>query len=123
MPRSISGSSSCPGSVVVHAFRDSRLFAGYTGADDGTGTFNFPATVTAFKSVGKTDGFQDSRVIATNFNSVTVANLDSTNSAGHFGFYADRSLGAINVVGPTKFKYNAALSTPQGLDDFEVRIV
>ena len=53
----------------------------------------------------------------------TITNLDSTNPASKFGFYADTSLGAINVIGPTKFKYNAALPTPQGLDDFEVKIV
>jgi hypothetical protein len=32
-------------------------------------------------------------------------------------------LGAISVVAPMKFKYNAALPTPQGLGDFEVKIV
>ena len=79
--------------------------------------------MTTFKATGNSDGFQNSRVIATNFKTVTITNLDSTNSASKFGFYADTSLGAINVIGPTKFKYNAALPTPQGLGDFEVRIV
>jgi Calx-beta domain/FG-GAP-like repeat/Bacterial Ig-like domain len=111
------------GTVSVGAFRDSRLFAGYTGADDGTGTFNFAATVTTFKVTGNFDGFQNSRVIATNFKTVTIKNLDSTNSASKFGFYAHASLGVINVVGPTKFKYNAALPTPQGIGDFEVKLV
>jgi hypothetical protein len=111
------------GTVVVGAFRDSRLFAGYTGADDGTGSFNFPATVSTFRSTGKIDGFLNSRVIATSFKSVTIKNLDSTNAASKFGFYAHSSLGAINVIGPTKFKYNAALPSPQGIGDFEVKIV
>jgi hypothetical protein len=62
-------------------------------------------------------------VYATFFESVTIVNLDSNNPLGKFGFYADESLGAISVVGPTKFKYDAAGSTPQGLDDFEVMIV
>jgi hypothetical protein len=100
-----------------------QLAGGEIEADDGTGTFNFAATVTTFRSIGKIDGFQNSRVIATSFKTVTIKNLDSTNSASKFGFYADSSLGAINVIGPTKFKYNAALSTPQGIGDFEVKIV
>jgi probable HAF family extracellular repeat protein len=111
------------GNVTVGAFRDSRLFAGYTGADDGTGSFSMQATVTKFNSTGPTDGFQNSRVIATNFKSVTIKSLDSTNSANKFGFYADTSLGAINVIGPTKFKYNSKLPTPQGIGDFELKLV
>jgi Calx-beta domain/Bacterial Ig-like domain len=112
------------GNVSVGAFRDSRLFAGYSGPDNGIGgNFNFAATVNKFSSTGKTDGFQNSQVIATNFKTVTIKNLDSTNSASKFGFYAHASLGAINVLGPTKFKYNAALPTPQGIGDFEVKIV
>jgi hypothetical protein len=111
------------GSVVVGAFRNSRLFAGYTGADDGSGTFNFPATVTTFRSTGKVDGFQNSRVIATNFKSVTITNLHASNSAKPFGFYADTSLGAITVLGPTKFKYDSSILAPQGVGDFEVAIV
>jgi hypothetical protein len=112
------------GSVVVGAFRDSRLFAGYAGPDipDPAG-FNFPATVTTFRVTGKADGFQNSRVIATAFKSVTIASLDSVNPAGSFGFYADASLGAISVTGPTKWKYNAGLPTPQVLGDFEVNVV
>ena len=111
------------GSVVVGAFRDSRLFAGYTGADDGSGTFNFPATVNTFRTTSKTDVFENSRVIANKFKTVTITNLDSTNSSNKFGFYADTSLGAITVTGPTKFKYIAELQAPQGVGDFEVRIV
>ena len=53
---------------------------------------------------------------------VTIKNLDSTN-ASKFGFYADTSLGAINVVGPKKFKYNPAGPNPQFVDEFEVKIV
>ena len=112
------------GAVVVGAFRDSRLFAGYSGPDvpDPAG-FNFAATVTTFRSTGKVDGFANSRVIATTFKSVTITSLASANPAGLFGFYADASLGAVSVVAPTKFKYNAALPTPQGFGDFEVKIV
>ncbi len=112
------------GTVVVGAFRDSRLFAGYTGPDipDPAG-FNFAATVTTFRCTGKIDGFANSRVIASNFKTVTIANLNPDNPASKFGFYANESLGAITVKGPTKFKYNAALPRPQGIGDFEVMIV
>jgi hypothetical protein len=111
------------GSVVVGAFRDSRLFAGYAGPDDGTGTFNFPATVGTFRATGKSDGFEDSRVIATAFRAVTITDLDSADPAGPFGFYAHASLGAVTVVGPTKWKYDPARPTPQGLGDFVVQVV
>lgn len=111
------------GNVVVGAFRDSRLFAGYTGTDDGLGTFGFAATVTMFKSVSKTDWFQNSRVVATSFKSVSITNLDLTNEGNYFGFYAHKSLGVINVAGPTKFHYIATLPTPQRIDDFEMQIV
>jgi hypothetical protein len=112
------------GTVIVAAFRDSRLFAGYDGPDvpDPTG-FNFPATVTTFRATGKADGFQNSRVIATAFKSVTISSVDSTNPAGTFGFYADTSLGAISVISPTRWKYNPAQATPQGVGDFEVKVV
>jgi hypothetical protein len=112
------------GSVVVGAFRDSRLFAGYTGPDipDPAG-FNVPATVTTFRVTDKADGFENSRVIATAFKSVSIASLDATDPAGHFGFYAHASLGAIAVTGPTRWVYNPARPTPQDLGDFEVNIV
>ncbi len=112
------------GAVVVGAFRTSRLFAGYTGPDipDPAG-FNFAATVTTFRCTAKIDGFANSRVIASNFKTVTIANLNPDNPASKFGFYANESLGAITVKGPTKFKYNAALPTPQGIGDFKVEIV
>jgi uncharacterized delta-60 repeat protein len=113
------------GAVVVGAFRDSRLFAGYAGPDvpDPAG-FNLPATVTTFRATGKVDGFQNSRVIATAFKSVGITNFyNSPDATTEFGFYADVSLGAISVTGPTKWKYNSALPTPQGVGDFEVQVV
>jgi hypothetical protein len=111
------------GPVAVGAFRDSRLFAGYAGPDDGTGTFTIPATVTAFRAKDLVDAFRNSRVIATNFKTVTIAGLVSTNPTSKFGFYADASLGAITVLGPTRFEYDPNLPTPQGVDDFEVKLV
>jgi hypothetical protein len=79
--------------------------------------------VTTFKAVGKVDGFQDSRVIATRFQSVMIANVDSTNPASPFGFYADVTLGAITVTGPIKWKYDPGRATPQGFGEFEVKVV
>ncbi|HEX3150424.1 MAG TPA: choice-of-anchor Q domain-containing protein [Gemmataceae bacterium] len=107
----------------VGAFRDSRLFAGYSGPDDGSGAFNLPASVTTFTVTGKTDGFQNSRVIATSFKTVTLTSLDSTNGNNEFGFYADTAVGSLKVVGPTAFKYDPKNPAPQGPDDFKVRIV
>jgi hypothetical protein len=112
------------GAVVVGAFRDSRLFAGYTGPDEpDPAGFNFPATVSTFRVTDRTDGFENSRVIATAYKSVSIASLDASDPAGHFGFYAHASLGAITVIGPTRWTYNPSRSTPQGLGDFEVDIV
>jgi hypothetical protein len=112
------------GAVVVGAFRDSRLFAGYAGPDDGRGAFNLPATVGTFRATGKFDDFQNSRVIATAFKAVGIASFyNSPDATTEFGFYADASLGAVTVTGPVKWKYNAALPTPQALGHFEVRIV
>jgi hypothetical protein len=111
------------GNVSVGAFRDSRLFAGYTVAEDGTGTFSLPATVTTFRSTDKNDGFHNSRVVATNLKSVVIQNVDATNGAEKFGFYAHDSLGSISVIGPTRFKYNASLPTPQRIGDFEVMLL
>lgn len=110
------------GTVTVGAFRNSRLFAGYSGANDGSGTFGVDATLNSFRSIGKTDGFQNSWVIATSFKTVHIANLDATNAGIKFGFYADKSLGAITVLEPP-FKYDPSQPTPQGIGDFEVNIV
>jgi hypothetical protein len=105
------------GTVVVGAFRDSRMFVGYSGPDDGTGTFAQPGfTVGTFRANGKFDDFQNSRVIATAFKSVSIANyFNSPDVNTEFGFYADVSLGKITVSTPVRWAYNASLPTPQGL--------
>jgi len=110
------------GGVRVGAFRNSRLFAGYEGADDGTGQFTKQATVASFVSTGKFNGFENSRLIATAFVNAWIASLDSTNPSP-FGFYADVRLGAITVVSPLKFIYDPTISAPQGIGAFEVAIV
>jgi hypothetical protein len=111
------------GAVAVGAFRDSRLYAGYVGPDvaDPVG-FNMAATVGSFRAIGKADGFQNSRVIATHINAVTITNLDSTNPQ-YFGFYADVRVGSLRVVGPDRFVFDPTISAPQGINEFEVMIV
>ena len=112
------------GLVRVGAFRDSNLYAGYTGALDGSGTFNKPAVVSTFVSTSLFDGFQNSRVIANRFGTVTIANVDETNiNDEFFGFYAHQSLGTINVMSPTRWHYIPTLPTPQFVGEFEVKIV
>ena len=91
-------------------------------ADDGSGSFNLPATLGSFRASGKAEGFKNSRVIATSIKSAAITNLVSTNPAD-FGFYADVSVGALRVIGPTSFRYDPTLSAWQGVDDFEVRVV
>ena len=114
------------GIVVVGSFRGSRLFAGYGGPDipDPAG-FNLAATVTAFRSTSKVDGFQNSRVIATAFQvGRRIASLDSTNSGGPFGFYARHQLGRHYCDRPDDGgQYQRRRPEPQGLGDFEVKIV
>jgi len=105
------------GTVVVGAFRDSRMFVGYSGPDDGVGGTWAPQgfTVGTFRANGKFDDFQNSRVIATAFKSVSIANyFNSLDVNTEFGFYADVSLGLVKVMSPVKWAYNATLPTPQG---------
>lgn len=106
------------GNVIVGAFRDSRLFAGYTGADDGSGTFTSPAIINMFKATSRDDGFQSSYVVATRVNSALLMSLDSV-AAEKFGFYVQASIGNVTVVQPFRFKYGVG----QGLDNFEVQVV
>jgi hypothetical protein len=111
------------GAVVVGSFRDSRLFAGYEGADDGSGSFNVPATVTLFRTTGLFDGFQNSRVIGTMVQWVTIRSLDQTNDGNEFGFYADFGLSSVRVISPTRWVYNPAMPPPHGVGDFKVKVI
>src|SRR5207253_1330751 len=60
------------GSMSVGSFVNSRLFAGYSGPDDGTGAFNLPSTVGSFMVTGKTNAFSESFLIAANFKNVVL---------------------------------------------------
>ena len=111
------------GSVVVGAFRNSRLFAGYTGPDDGTGSFNTPATVTSFKATGKFDGFENSVVIATAVNTAFLRSVDSTNGGVPLGFIVKNALGHLTIGSPPMFTYRPADGALKVLDDFVVEVV
>jgi hypothetical protein len=106
------------GSVAVGAFRDSLLYVGYSGADDGSGAgglgFYLPATVSAFRSTGKQDGFADSRVIATNIQTVTLSSADTANDGAPFGFDFHGAFGGLSVKNP-KLSYNEKLGGSQVL--------
>jgi len=97
------------------------LFVGY---DSVSGTFNgVPAKVGLFKVTGFIDGFANSHVYASTFKNVVLQSVKSTNPSGKFGFTADDSILALTVVGPTRFVYDVHNPAPQGIDQFEVKIV
>ena len=111
------------GSVVVGAFRDSRLFAGYAGADDGSGTFTRSATVGTFNVLDRNGGYENSTAIATTFKAVSLASIVPDNGGDKYGFLADRSIGSLRVQAPQPFVYVPTDLSVQGVEDFEVRIV
>ena len=107
------------GSVSAGTFVNSNLYAGYNATLD---TYS-GRTVGSFKVTGKTNGFRNSFVHATNFKSVTLASVTEDNGDTPFGFTADGAVTGLSVTSP-KFKYNPKLViNPQFIDDFEVRIV
>jgi trimeric autotransporter adhesin len=108
------------GGVAVGAFRDSLLYAGYSGADNGSGAgglgFYLPATVSTFRSTGKQDGFENSRVIATNIRMVTLASADTANGEAPFGFDFHGTFGGLSVRNP-KLSYDKKIGGSQVLAD------
>jgi hypothetical protein len=112
------------GTVSVGAFRTSRLFAGYTGADDGTGIFStVPARISSFRSSMLIEGFENSWVIADTIKSARITNLVSHNST-EFGFFADTKIGVVRVVGPLPWAYDPTVQTgQQGFDQFVTEVV
>jgi hypothetical protein len=110
------------GSVVVGSFTDSRLLAGYTGANDGSGTFTPGVTVGEFVVTGKTDAFARSYVFASDFKSVSLASVKADDGGTKFGFLAHESIKHLSVANPT-FHYVAGGSITQGVQDFEADIV
>jgi len=108
--------------VQASAFRNSTLFAGYTGPDDGSGAFNFAAAVGTFKVTGLSDAFANSTVIASSFKAVTLQSVKGDNAGDKFGFIADLFYLALKVTNPL-FTYDIANQGPQGFGDFVVKLV
>jgi len=108
--------------VLANSFRDSTLFAGYTGLDDGSGVFNVPAVVSSFKVTGLTDAFANSTVIASTFKNVTLQSVKGDNGGDKFGFIADLFYLVLKVATPP-FVYDIANQGPQGFGDFVVKLV
>jgi hypothetical protein len=108
--------------VSVGSFVNSRLFAGYTGADDGSGAFNLPSTVGSFTAKGPTSAFDNSFVIASSFKNVMLASVDPDNAGTKFGFVYHTSLRALSVRS-TKFKFDPIGPPIQDMpsSDFEVK--
>jgi len=109
--------------VAVGSFWNSRLDAGYTGPDDGSGTYDLPAIIGSFRVSAKVNGFQSSNVIASTINSVVLASVNGDNGGVKFGFTADQALRALRVTSPaTPWVFNPLAPSPQGsnlLPDFQ----
>jgi hypothetical protein len=103
------------GTILVGAFVNSRLFAGYTGQIDGLGTF-LPSTVAVFRitGLGENSVFDNSYVIAANFNSVLVDVVEPDNDDVKFGFLYHTKMKSLKVKSPI-FIFN-----PLGADQQEI---
>jgi parallel beta-helix repeat protein len=112
------------GSVSVGSFWNSRLDAGYTGANTGSGTFDAASTVGPFRVTAKTAGFQNSYVIATTIKPVTLASITEMNGGTKFGFIARETLAGLAVTAPTqKFKFDPTQPSPQGLPGWDFQAI
>ncbi|HJZ91603.1 MAG TPA: FG-GAP-like repeat-containing protein [Gemmataceae bacterium] len=109
-------------SVSVGSFWNSRLDAGYTGPDDGSGKYDLPSFVGTFRVTSLVNGFQSSNVIATTINSVTLASVNPDNGGTKFGVTAAHALKALAVTSPLqRFRFNPLAGSPQtipALGDF-----
>lgn len=101
--------------VSAASFVNSRLFAGYSGPDDGTGAFNPPSTVSSFTVTGKTLAFAHSFVIAANFKNVSLASVDTDNGSTKFGFFFSSTVGRLTVRNPA-FRFDPLGANELGAD-------
>ena len=106
------------GTVTVGSFRNSHLFAGYSGDDVGGGTFDPTGVVTAFTTTGR---FTNSSVIAATVKTVTLTGVDGVNAGDKFGIYADSTIKSVVVKDPRRTFTNPTTLT--GFDDFEIEVV
>jgi hypothetical protein len=94
------------GSVTVGSFINSRLFAGYSGPDNGSGAFNLAATIGKFTATNATTSFAHSFVIGTNFKQASkLASVDTANGGTKFGFVFHGTYGGLNLPS-LKLHYN-----------------
>ncbi|HEX3148071.1 MAG TPA: glycosyl hydrolase family 17 protein [Gemmataceae bacterium] len=111
------------GSVSVGSFDNSRLFAGYSGPDDGSGSFNLGSTIGSFTVTSKSGDFGHSNVIADKIGNVMLSSVNQVNGGVKFGFLYHSLLKSLLVKSPA-FKFD-----PHGLDeqnpfgDFDVKKV
>jgi ELWxxDGT repeat protein len=117
----LSGTVGDVGSVSVGAFLNSRLFAGYSGSDNGSDDFNLPSTIGSFVVTGKDKAFAHSFVVAYNFKNVSLASVDPDNSHVKFGFFFKNRMTTL-AVKSTGFKFDAKGPPVQDMEssDFEV---
>jgi len=98
--------------VVVGGFRNSRLFAGYTGSVPvGPAGFNFGATINVFRDTGRAGTFEKSWVVATNVLSAYVRSITPDNNGNPFGFFAQNTVVRLTYAGPPLATYVPALGT------------
>lgn len=113
------------GKFSALTFQGSRLFVGYNGPDDGIGgSFNAAGQLGTFTVTGKTNGFQDSHVIASSIKSASLASVNTSNSGIKFGFIADVTIGQIKVKSPAiTYAQKVDGDTPADHGDFRIRVV
>jgi hypothetical protein len=92
-------------------FWNSRLDAGYTGANSGTGTFDNPSVLGSFRVTGKQAGFQNSYVIASTIKSVTLASITEDNDT-RFGVIAGQALLRLTITAQ-RFTFDPTQPSPQ----------
>jgi Right handed beta helix region/Calx-beta domain len=105
------------GKVTVGSFDNSRLFAGYAGADDGS-SMTPTGTIAGFNT-GKVGPFKKSYVIADNIKSVSLTTVDTANAGTKFGFVFHTSFGSLTAKtlgAGTKVTYNKKTGGTQVLN-------
>jgi hypothetical protein len=110
------------GSVLAGSFVNSTLFAGYTGPNDGYGSYNLPSTIGPFRVTGAANAFSHSFVIAANFNNVTLSSVDPDDGGIKFGFLYHTKLKSLVVKSPSfVFNANGPAEQDMPLSDFYVK--
>jgi predicted outer membrane repeat protein len=94
------------GAASFGSFTNSRLLAGYSGPDDGSGAFNLGSTIGKFTVTGTVAAFAHSFVIGTNFKQASkLTSVDPANGGTKFGFVFHGLFGGLTLPS-LKLKYN-----------------